>query len=296
MKTYSFDKIVQDIGSAGVQMTQIGAAEGSAGNISVFVREFDRLRGGFPPARRDGPAGVHPRARRRLAVRERDRPAPARPGNPTAHPLCLLHIHPGGLQASLYAGMDLRPTSDVNSHLAIQDDQVARRRVDTHALVHAQPVHLTFLSHLAAYADIRGLNRRLLRWKPETVITFPEGIGTLPYLPYGSAGLMAATVEGMRAHRAVVWQRHGSIVTRSDKGVRSMPPIWSSTPRRPRTTSTSTCSSASLRKACRTNSCEKFAAPPASPRSFLIDNPCQPPWGTTESGRTLGRSSRVYFL
>ena len=218
LKNYSFDKIVQEIGSAGVQMTQIGAAEGSAGNISVFVREFDRLGADFhlrgemalpvcTPALAGGWLFVSGTGRRLRDLATQPHTS-----------LCLLHIHPGGMQASLYAGTDLRPTSEVNSHLAIQDDQVARRRVDSHALVHAQPVHLTFLSHLQAYADTRGLNRRLLRWEPETVITFPEGIGTLPYLLYGSAGLMAATVEGMRAHRAVVWQRHG-IVTRSDKGV-----------------------------------------------------------------------------
>jgi len=218
LKIHSFDKIVQEIGSAGVQMTQLGAAEGSAGNISLFVREFDRLgadfhlRGEIPlpvctPALAGGWLFVSGTGRRLRDLATQPQTS-----------LCLLHIHTDGTQASLYAGIDLRPTSEVNSHLAIHDDQIARRRLDSHAIVHAQPIHLTFLSHLQAYTDNRSLNRRLMRWEPETILVFPEGIGMLPYQLPGSARLMSATLEGMRAHRAIVWQRHG-IVTRSDKGV-----------------------------------------------------------------------------
>jgi len=35
--TTLFDRIVEDIGDAGQQLTSMAACEGSAGNISVFV-------------------------------------------------------------------------------------------------------------------------------------------------------------------------------------------------------------------------------------------------------------------
>ncbi len=93
-----------------------------------------------------------------------------------------------------------------------------RRGVEQHSLVHAQPVRLTYLSHLSAYSDTASLTRRLFRWQPETLAVFPEGIGLLLFQPPGSAEQQAVTVRGMAEYRAIVWQRHG-ILTRSDVSV-----------------------------------------------------------------------------
>jgi rhamnulose-1-phosphate aldolase len=72
---------------------------------------------------------------------------------------------------------------------------------------------------LPEYADTASLNRRLLRWEPETIINFPEGIGMIPFHVPGSPEQMADTMAGLQTYRAVVWQRHG-IVTHSDDNVR----------------------------------------------------------------------------
>lgn len=218
-QTYSLSEIKDDMGEVGLQMTRLDAAEGSAGNISVFVcdLQFDQeafLRQGVLalPERVTALAGgwvVLSGTGRRL------RDLHLKP----AATLCLLHIHPDGEQADLYAGKpDVRPTSEYNSHLSIHNDQVGRQGLSYHAVVHAQPRYLTYLSHLPAYGDTRSLNRRLLRWEPETIVTFPEGIGLLPFEIPGSPELMAATLEGLHRYRAVVWQRHG-IVTRSEASV-----------------------------------------------------------------------------
>jgi len=58
-----------------------------------------------------------------------------------------------------------------------------------------------------------------LRWQPETIVEFPEGIGLLPFQVPGSAAQMEVSTEALATYRGVVWGRHG-IVTRSDKGVR----------------------------------------------------------------------------
>jgi rhamnulose-1-phosphate aldolase len=58
----------------------------------------------------------------------------------------------------------------------------------------------------------------LLRWEPETIVNLPEGIGVLPYRLPGSPALMEANLAGLRAHRIVLWSKHG-VMARSDQSV-----------------------------------------------------------------------------
>ncbi|HEY0734643.1 MAG TPA: class II aldolase/adducin family protein [Herpetosiphonaceae bacterium] len=214
----SITSLIAEIGAVGVRMTEIDAAEGAAGNISVFLRDLDS-----PPdyagERRviDLPLAAPALAGGWLLVtgagrRLRD------VGTTPATTLCWLHIHEHGQQAALFVGSDIRPTSELNSHLAVHNDQVARRGLSRHVVLHAQPPYLTYLSHIERYGDTTALNRRLLRWQAETIIEFPEGIAMLPFEVPSSPEQAQATMCAMRYHRAVVWQRHG-IVTRTDGSI-----------------------------------------------------------------------------
>jgi rhamnulose-1-phosphate aldolase len=111
-----------------------------------------------------------------------------------------------------------RPTSEFNSHLAVHNDQVAHTGTNFHALIHAQPPHLTYLSHIGAYRDQAYLNQHLIRLEPETIVNLPEGIGVLPYKLPGSPAMMEANVVGLRRHRVVLWSKHG-VMARSDISV-----------------------------------------------------------------------------
>jgi rhamnulose-1-phosphate aldolase len=51
------------------------------------------------------------------------------------------------------------------------------------------------------------------------IVQLPEGLGYVPFLVPGSPQLMAATVESLRAHRVVVWGKHG-VMARSDQSVK----------------------------------------------------------------------------
>ena len=93
-----------------------------------------------------------------------------------------------------------------------------RRGLAYHAVVHAQPLRLTYLSHIERYQEHTFFNRRLLRWQPETIIELPEGIGMLPFQMPGSPEQQEVTTAALATHRAVVWARHG-IVTRADSGI-----------------------------------------------------------------------------
>lgn len=217
-----FSQIVKEMAAVGLQVTHLDAAEASAGNLSVFVRELTGLDPAFSV--QGGEQGRYPLPANAEALvggwlvitgtGRRLRDIASDPGSN----LCVLRIEPGGETAVRYSASDVRPTSELNSHLAIHADHVGSRELSYHAIVHAQPPYLTYLSHISRYADTDSFNRRLLRWEPETILMFPDGIGMLPYRIPGSAEQMQVTLEGLRKHRAVVWQRHG-VVTRSDASI-----------------------------------------------------------------------------
>jgi len=86
-------------------------------------------------------------------------------------------------------------------------------------VVHAQPVYLTYLSHIPRYQSASFMSRHLLRWRPEAVVNLPEGLGCVRFHVPGSAGLCAATFKALRSHRIAVWSKHG-VVARSDQSVK----------------------------------------------------------------------------
>ncbi|MGE5376706.1 MAG: class II aldolase/adducin family protein, partial [Bacteroidota bacterium] len=92
------------------------------------------------------------------------------------------------------------------------------RPVRLHAVLHAQPKYMTFLSHIPKYQDQSYFNTHLMRWQPETIINLPEGIGILPFLLPGSRHLMVETMLLMRDHQVVAWPQHGVIV-RADESI-----------------------------------------------------------------------------
>ena len=119
------------------------------------------------------------------------------------------------VKATLHAAPDTRPSSELNSHLAIHEDHRRRRGVDHHVVVHAQPLRLVFLSHLPDITTSAELTERLMRWEPETAVVAPDGIELAAFQVPGSPGQMEATVHALGRSNAVVWAKHG-IVTRSD--------------------------------------------------------------------------------
>ena len=136
--------------------------------------------------------------------------------------LGFLTIDEGGTTGKLYTSplkLFTRLTSEFNSHLAIHNDQVRTTGTNFNAIVHAQPLYLTYLSHIQAYQDEKTLNTRLLRWQPEAIVNLPEGLGMVPFYVPGSPELMAATMESLRSHRVVVWSKHG-VVARSELSVK----------------------------------------------------------------------------
>ena len=210
------------IGEAGQRLSDIEASEGAAGNISVYLAWPIEPRRKFPlveeitlpehvPALAGGTILTTGSGRRLREIIT----------DPAANLGCVV-VNEGGRTAQLYTSprrLFAQLTSEFNSHLAVYADQVMKTGTNFHAVIHAQPLHLTYLSHIARYRDEKYLNTHLLRWQPETIVNLPEGVGVLPFLVPGSPELQAATVTSLRNHRVIVWSKHGAM-SRSDTSVK----------------------------------------------------------------------------
>ena len=216
------DELLTMIGEAGRQMAQIDAAEGAAGNISVYVGWPVEPREQFPLVEMiDLPVPVPELAHQSLLVTGSGGRLSEIIDDPAAN-LGFVTINEGGRTGQLYTSPGrrfARLTRELNSHLAVHHDFVCAHHTDFLALIHAQPPYLTYLSQIPAYQDEKHLNRQILRWEPETIMHLPEGVGLVPFYVPGSAEQMQATLEALRAHRLIVWSKHG-VVARSETSVK----------------------------------------------------------------------------
>lgn len=212
------DELLTLIGEAGLRLSEINASEGAAGNISIYVGWPLEVRRRFPVAETIPlPTASPGLAGRLFIVTGSGRRLREIIHDPAAN-LAALVVDAGGATAQMYTSprrLFARVTSEFNSHLAVHQDQVQRTATNFHAVIHAQPPYLTYLSHIARYRDVTYLNQHLLRWQPETIVNLPEGIGVIPFIMPGSAPLMQATMESLRTHRIVIWSKHG-VVARSE--------------------------------------------------------------------------------
>lgn len=215
------DELLDQMGAGGARISEIDASEAGAGNISVCLGWDVELRRRFPiQTEIELPLPAPALVGRTLLVTGSGRRLRQIERDPLAN-VGAVQVHDGGRTATLHTSphrLFERLTSEFNSHLAVHDDQVARRDVIFQAVVHAQPPHLTYLSHVPAYRGNAAMNSRILRWEPETIVSLPQGIGVLEFMVPGSAQLMAANVEGLRTHEVVLWSKHG-VMARSDFSV-----------------------------------------------------------------------------
>lgn len=215
------NEILASIGEAGGRIAAIGASEGGAGNISVCIGWPIEVRRQFPVTEEIPlPLSAPHLAGRRIIVTGSGRRLRDIATDPAAN-LGVVLVHPGGETGTLHTSPRCLfdgLTSEWNSHLGIHDDTIARADTNFHAVMHAQPPHLVYLSHVPEYRDEAYFNRRLLRWEPETIVNLPQGIGVLAFMLPGSAQLMEANVASLRTHRVVLWGKHG-VMARSDISV-----------------------------------------------------------------------------
>ncbi len=212
------NSLLTQLGQVGKRLSEIGAAEGAAGNLSICFRECLEITSCFPLTQRiELPVAAPDLAGATLIVTGSGRRLRDISDAPTANLACIV-VEFGGQTGQMFTSPDCqfkRVTSEFNSHLAVHHDQMRSRDIKLHTVLHGQPLYLTYLSHLSEYQDEQYFNRHLLRWQPETILNFPTGMGVLPFILVGSAQLTVETMLAMREHKLVVWSQHG-IMARSD--------------------------------------------------------------------------------
>lgn len=214
----TLEEVLDSIGSAGRRLNDIDSVEAGAGNISACFNWTVDLDDFFNTTREiDLPYEAPSLAGYTVLVTGSGCRLRQLARN-TRNNLGAVVVHDGGRTGTLHyrkKGNFDRPTSEFNSHLAVHEDQVRERGIPFHAVIHAQPPHLTLLSHIPDYQSTELLNRAILRWEPETIVQLREGVGYLPFMIPGSDELMAANVANLRKHQIVLWAKHG-VMARSD--------------------------------------------------------------------------------
>jgi rhamnulose-1-phosphate aldolase len=215
------EELLDSIGDAGVRMSALAATAGAAGNLSLCVGWPLDVRRRFPLAEPYTlPQPAPELAGKLILVTGSGRRLRDLQADPEAN-LAAVVVGADGSSGQLFTSQRRlfeRITSEFNSHLAVHADQVGGTGAIFQALIHAQPPHLVYLSHLPAYREQRVVNERLFRWEAETIVHLPEGVGVVPFLLPGSVALMRATVTSLRAHRLALWRKHG-VMARSDFSV-----------------------------------------------------------------------------
>ena len=216
------DDLLEMMGEAGRRLSDIEATEGAAGNVSVCLRWPIELRSRFPLIDEiELPQSVPELAGATFLVSGSGRRLREIIDEPVAS-IGGIVVSEDGQTGTLYTSYQRRferVTSEFNSHLAVHYDQILASNTNFHAVIHAQPLHVTYLSHIPRYQDEEYLNSHLLRWQPETIINLPEGIGFVPFRIPSSPELMEGTLDALRHHRIVIWAKHG-VMARSDVSVK----------------------------------------------------------------------------
>ncbi|MCF0175624.1 MAG: rhamnulose-1-phosphate aldolase [Bacteroidales bacterium] len=109
----------------------------------------------------------------------------------------------------IIADEPVAPTSELPSHLALQNHLLStgsRYR----AIMHTHPIELVAMSHIRRFLCGDEMTRVLWSMIPETIAFAPLGIAIVPYAISGSVELAEATLEQIKTHDVVMWEKHGT--------------------------------------------------------------------------------------
>jgi rhamnulose-1-phosphate aldolase len=213
--TSDFEKILEEMSEVGGLLHEMRASEGGAGNITVMseLEGFNHVEYGFSTKQIHLPFPVPHLAGRKLVVTGSGCRLRDLVGNPLENVGLIEIMEDGrtGIAYYLEEGNFKAPTSEYNTHLKLIQREVEINSVSFFAVLHAQPLYLTFLTHIPAYQDELILNRALYRWQAEQIVFYPYGITFVPFLAPGSDELMVSTYRADSRRQFIVWSKHGVV-------------------------------------------------------------------------------------
>jgi rhamnulose-1-phosphate aldolase len=107
------------------------------------------------------------------------------------------------------------PTSELPTHLALQN-YLLETGSCYKATLHTHPIELVAMSHIQRFLKGDEMTRVLWSMIPETLAFAPLGIGIVPYALPSSVDLAEATLEKIKTHDVVMWEKHGTVAVGQD--------------------------------------------------------------------------------
>lgn len=132
---------------------------------------------------------------------------------------CIIRMNDEGTAYQYIADQVIAPTSELPSHLMVQD-YLSKSGSAYRATLHTHPLELVALSHLPEFLDDserpNHLTRTLWSMIPETLAFAPLGLGIVPYEVPGSLELANATLQQIHDYDVTLWEKHGVFAVGTD--------------------------------------------------------------------------------
>jgi len=101
-----------------------------------------------------------------------------------------------------------KPTMELPTHLMNHEVKKAASGGLHRVIYHAHPVNLIALTFVLPHTD-EAFTRELWEMMPECVVTFPDGVGIVPWFVPGGTEIAAATRDLMKKYDVAIWVHHG---------------------------------------------------------------------------------------
>lgn len=102
----------------------------------------------------------------------------------------------------------IKPTSELPTHLAIHNF-IQKEGRNEKVVFHTHVNELIALSHSKDFNNSSKLTSMLHAMHPEVIINIPKGIGFLPYMLPGTDRIAESTVDLLKFHNLILWEKHG---------------------------------------------------------------------------------------
>lgn len=128
---------------------------------------------------------------------------------------CIIRITEDGAHYEMVADKPIVPTSELASHLALQD-YLKGSGSSYKATLHTHPIELVALSHIRSFCNSNTLTSTLWSMIPETLAFAPLGLGFIPFSTPGTVELADATLKEIGTYDVVLWEKHGTVAVGTD--------------------------------------------------------------------------------
>lgn len=129
--------------------------------------------------------------------------------------MSVIRILPDGEHYVIVAEKDIRPTSELPTHLLVHNF-LQTEKPEYKAVIHTHPIELVAMSHHRPFLEKDVLTNLLWSMIPETRAFCPKGLGIVPYTLPGSVELAQLTLAQLHDYDVVLWEKHGVVAVGTD--------------------------------------------------------------------------------